>query len=541
MPVSTNADVIAFAVADWENVVRDPHCDYFDSLFTSQIDPETLRILDVEAAFHPFAFAAKIQSEDFPSCGDIIRMQGEERSKWMDAMDAEIRELGERKAFEFVPRSEPLKLKKQVVKSLWAFRRKRRPDGTISRYKARLVVRGDLQKGQFSSDETFAPVVEWSTVRMLFSLGVMKDWKTASIDCKNAFTQGLMPEPIYLELPAGFQRANPELAGFVMKIKTSLYGDRRAANIWCRKVRKILTSKEIGFKCSDFDPCLFIRHDCMICLYVDDAIIHARDDATISSVKAQLEKAELAFSEDTDFASYLGVLIEHLDDGSKKLSQPGLTKQLLEMMGMQDCNPARTPISTPLFDHKDSKPHDGSFNCRSALGMLMCLGNNARPECAFAINTCAQHSIDPKVPHAEAVRRMCRYLKGTPNGGIIVKPDSDAQVALDCYVDADFAGNWTASEAESVDAVRSRAGYIISMGGFPALWKSKRIQEVCLSTMESECIALSMAMRSLIYLRGLMFEIDAIFNLGVGESLSAISTAWEDNRSAQILATTDPP
>ena len=541
LPISTNADVIAFALADWEDVVKDPYFDYFDAMFKSQIDHETLQILDVEEAFHPFAFSAKIQSEDFPSYGDIIRMQGDERRRWMEAMDNEISELIERKAFEFVPCSDPMSKGKQIVKSLWAFRRKRRPDGSISRYKARLVVRGDLQKGQFTTSETFAPVVEWSTVRMLFSLGVMQNWKSASIDFKNAFTQGQLPEPIYLELPAGFAKANPELSDHVMKITTSLYGDRRAANIWYRKIRDALTSKEIGFKCSEFDPCLFLRHDCMICLYVDDAILHARDDAVLDSVLKQIAAAQFPFTRDADFASYLGVLIEHRDDGSKKLSQPGLTKQLLEMMGMTDCNPSRTPMSTPLFAHRDSQPHDDSFNYRSALGMLMYLGNNTRPECAFAINACAQYSINPKLPHAEAVRRICRYLKGTANEGVIVRPNDDAEVKLDCYVDADFAGNWTQLEANDSDSVRSRAGFIISIGGVPVLWKSKRIQEICLSTMESEYIALSMAMRLLIYLRGLLFEIDGTFKLGVGESISTISTVFEDNRAAQILATTDPP
>ena len=59
--------------------------------------------------------------------------------------------------------------------------------------------------------------------------------------------------------------------------------------------------------------------------------------------------------------------------------------------------------------------------------------------------------------------------------------------------------------------------------------------------MESEYISLSMAMRSLIYLRGLMFEVDNIFGLGVGDSISTISTVFEDNSAALALATTDPP
>ena len=300
---------------------------YFDSLFRAQIDHDTLQLYDVEDAFHPFAFAAKVQSDDFPTYNEILRMSEEERLKWIEAMDVEISDLVERNAFDLVPRSQALQAGHNIVKSMWTYRRKRRPDGTISRYKARLVVRGDLQKQyyNFSTNDTFAPVVEWSTVRMLFSLGVIEDWKTASIDFKSAFTQGQLPEPIYLELPPGYQKANPHLADQVMKITTSLYGDQRAANLWYNKIRKSLEN-ELGFRCSEYDPCLFIRKDCILCLYVDDCILHARNDAVLDEVLKAIEDAGYAFSRDESFSSYLGVLVEHLPDGTKKLSQPGLTK-----------------------------------------------------------------------------------------------------------------------------------------------------------------------------------------------------------------------
>ena len=59
--------------------------------------------------------------------------------------------------------------------------------------------------------------------------------------------------------------------------------------------------------------------------------------------------------------------------------------------------------------------------------------------------------------------------------------------------------------------------------------------------MESEYISLSTAMRSLVHLRALLFEIDKGFKLGFGERLSTISTVFEDNQACEILATTDPP
>ena len=158
----------------------------------------------------------------------------------------------------------------------------------------------------------------------------------------------------------------------------------------------------------------------------------------------------------------------------------------------------------------------------------------------YAVNMCAQYSINPRVPHAEAVRRICRYIKGTLTEGLLINPSKD-QWSLDCFTDADYAGNWNIPEAEDPDSVKSRGGHVISLGNVPILWKSKRIQEICLSSMESEYIALSQAMRSLVYLRGLLFELDGIFKLNIGDKISTISTVWEDNTAALALATTDPP
>ena len=253
-------------------------------------------------------------------------------------------------------------------------------------------------------NETFAPVVEWSTVRLLFSLSLTHDWITASINFTNAFTQAVLPEPIYLELPPGFQKGNPDLDGMVMKIVTSLYGDRRAANLWYNKLRTSLESQELGFKRSTFDPCLFIRKDCIIVFYVDDALIFGKTEANVSQFLDELNNADYAFKRDGDFNTYLGIQIDELPDGRRKLSQPGLTRQLLEMMGMNDCASARTPLSGPVYQYKESEPFDGSFSFRSAIGMLLYLGNNTRPECAYAINTCAQHCVDPRKAHGEAIR-----------------------------------------------------------------------------------------------------------------------------------------
>jgi len=114
-------------------------------------------------------------------------------------------------------------------------------------------------------------------------------------------------------------------------------------------------------------------------------------------------------------------------------------------------------------------------------------------------------------------------------------------LSLDCYVDADFAGNYVKNEADDPSSVRSRTGFVITFGSVPVLWKSVMQTEIALSTMESEYIALSTAMRSLLHLRSLLDEVTCAFGLDLSRSISNISTVFEDNQACRMLATTDPP
>ena len=107
---------------------------------------------------------------------------------------------------------------------------------------------------------------------MLFALGAVENWQTALIDFKNAFTQAKPPEPLHPEPPPGLQRANPGCKDKVVRVNTSLHGDVRAANLWCKKIAKTLAN-DLKFSAAELDPCLFIRHDCVVVLCVDDAIV----------------------------------------------------------------------------------------------------------------------------------------------------------------------------------------------------------------------------------------------------------------------------
>jgi hypothetical protein len=139
----------------------------------------------------------------------------------------------------------------------------------------------------------------------------------------------------------------------------------------------------------------------------------------------------------------------------------------------------------------NGEPFDEDWEYARAVGMLLYLSSNSRPDIQFAVHQCARFTHFPKKSHGEAVKRICRYLAGTARKGVEFNPTKAME--LDCYVDADFAGLWNHEDDQDPVCVKSRTGYVITLGGCPVLWVSKLQTEIALSTLESEYIALSQA------------------------------------------------
>jgi Reverse transcriptase (RNA-dependent DNA polymerase) len=110
----------------------------------------------------------------------------------------------------------------RVLKSTWVFKLKRLPNGTPYWYKACFCVHGDLQIEGVDFFETYAPVVQWSTIRMLLASILTEAWTTRQVDYTNAFAQAEIKEEIYVEYPKLFESAVGE--DQVLKLNKSLYG-----------------------------------------------------------------------------------------------------------------------------------------------------------------------------------------------------------------------------------------------------------------------------------------------------------------------------
>ena len=173
-----------------------------------------------------------------------------------------------------------------------------------------------------------------------------------------------------------------------------------------------------------------------------------------------------------------------------------------------------------------------SYN--SVTGMLLYLSTNTRPDITFATSQVCRFNHSPKQSHAQAVKRIVRYLAGTKNLGTIMKPDET--LSLDCYSDSDFAGLYKVDPMEDESSAKSRMGFIISLGGCPLVWQSKLISSICLATAEAEYYSLSHCLRVLLPIRRTLEELVA--RLGVPLELRATisSKAFVDNSAALLLA-----
>ena len=178
-----------------------------------------------------------------------------------------------------------LRRRKKTVGCRWVYTFKYLADGTIERYKERLVAQGYTQTYRVDYSETFSPVAKIDIIRVLFSIAVNKDWPLHQFDVKNAFSHGKIEEEVYMKAPPGF--SSDFTPGERYKLNKAFYGLKQSPRAWFRRFTTAMT--KLGYKQSNSDHTLFLKrkNDRITCLiiYVDDMIITEDDEEEICALK----------------------------------------------------------------------------------------------------------------------------------------------------------------------------------------------------------------------------------------------------------------
>ena len=452
---------------------------------------------------HPIAFHTEMM-------GDIMylnqALEQPDADEFVKAVVKEINGHVENKNWELIRRDQ-VPADAEVVPSVWAMRRKRNlTTGAITKYKARLNLHGGKQVFGVNYFDTYAPVITWFAVRLLFVFGIINGWSMRQVDFIMAYPQAPIEMDMYMELPMGINTTLGDSKDYVLKLLQNIYGQKQAGRVWNQYlVQKLLS---IGFKQSLVDECVFYRGDIIFIVYVDDGIFMGRSDEQLTAVIEELKAINLNIEDQGHPADYVGVSVKKLRDGTYDFTQRALIDSIIEDAGLTDAKvkPVPAKVSVQLHAFKDEPPFEGNFNYRSIVGKLNYLAQTTRPDIMYATHQIAKYSADPRKPHGEAILYLVRYLKKTRDIGLRFKPDTTK--GFECYCDADFSGNWNREFAHNdPSTAKSRSGWIVFYAGCPIIWASKLQTQVALSTTEAEYIAMSMALRDVLRIMYLTKEI----------------------------------
>jgi hypothetical protein len=428
-------------------------------------------------------------------------------------MEEEFSALMSNNTWDLVPRPPGA----NIVTGKWIFRHKYHADGSLDRYKARWVLRGFTQRPGVDYDETFSPVVKPATVRTVLSLALSQQWPVHQLDVKNAFLHGTLSETVYCSQPTGFlDTARPD---HVCKLNRSLYGLKQAPRAWYSRFATFLLS--LGFVEAKSDTSLFIYrhgHDTVyLLLYVDDIVLTASSPALLQRTITALQQ-EFSMKDLGELHHFLGIAVQRRS-GGLFLSQRQYTLDILDRANTTQCKPCSTPVDTQAkLSATDGNPMTDATDYRSLVGALQYL-TFTRPDISYAVQQVCLHMHAPREPHLSAVKRILRYLRGTLDHGLLLRPSSPSELVV--YTDANWAG--------CPDTRKSTSGFAFFLGCNLVSWSSKRQTTVSRSSAEAEYRAVANGVAEACWLRQLLLELHC--------PLTRSTLVYCDNVSAVYLST----
>lgn len=427
--------------------------------------------------------------------------------------------------------------------------------------KSRIVVLGNHEDRVWAKHERAAPVLKYSSLRLMVSAAVQCRRHLKQADYKNAFCNPTLPtdEITIIRPPLGDPDAKD---GEYWLLRKTLYGLRRSPKHWYDMASKALM--DMGLTQSTHDPCLFhgvpstpafpsSPNDAPITvgLYVDDMVYYSTSDASEKRFE------EILSSQFT--ISFMGIvnwfLGTHftwltLPDGnlSVHLSQVAFAQNLVERYRQNNINP--NPRATPyrsglpidsIQGTTPDKMTDPSFirlreQYQSIVGSLNWLATNSRPDLAPVTSFLAAYNHNPSAEHLDAAIYAVKYLHHRVEYGIAfhssaqptasgyihfpfhhdleaysdaLPPSAMEHNRLTSYSDACWGsqlGNVVHSELElELFKMRSMSGYVILRAGGPIAWSSVRQQRTSRSSCEAEIRATDECTKEVLsmHLRGL--------------------------------------
>lgn len=436
-----------------------------------------------------------------------------ERAQWEESMDAEMKAMEDNNVWKLVK----LPPGRTAVGSKWVYKKKTDFDGSVTKFKSRIVAKGYSQRGGIDYHETFAPAAKFTSIRIILALAAHYDWELEQMDVKTAFLNGDLEEEIYLQQPEG--RTVEGKPSWVYKLNKALYGLKQSPRAWNKKLVSVF--ENVGLVQSPNDPSLFMLSKSgsvmFVIVHVDDLLIAGSDIGLVRNFKEHMKNV---FKME-DLCAVKQLLGMHIVRDRKNrtlfLEQSKYIKNILSRFGMDECKDCDTPMVEGFHskEHMKSAKFEQSSLYASLIGSLMYAALGTRPDIIHAVVSLSRFNNKCTQEHWQAAKRILRYLHGTQSAGIMYRGGS-----LEGYSDAEWGG-------DHVDR-RSTGGYVFKLYGGAVSWQSKKQETVAQSSTEAEYIAVNGAAREFVWLKRVLCEI--------GENVECPFKLYEDNRGCIDLS-----
>ena len=349
-----------------------------------------------------------------------------------------------------------------MIDAKWVYTWKTDEHGWVVKAKSRLVARGFKQREGIDFDETFAPTVSGSSVRLLSAIACECDLYMCHIDVEQAFVQSELEEEVFLRLPKGCG----DFSGKIVRLNKSLYGLKQASRTWHAHLTSCL--KNLGFEQCLADVCVFrLTEEEQIVLtavvHVDDIFVVGRKDrcerlcADLGRMVPVKNLGELKWYGGCHY-------LRDRDRGTLTISQQSFAEELVKKFGVTSVQSVPIKASVRLEDFDEEEETD-NWPFRELVGGLMWLAISTRPDIANAVRSVARYSSTPKAIHWKAALGILAYIKGTSSLGITFQRGTSTGISLEVYADADYASRATDR--------RSVSGGAIMCGGACVCWFSR--------------------------------------------------------------------
>ncbi|GBN73280.1 Retrovirus-related Pol polyprotein from transposon TNT 1-94 [Araneus ventricosus] len=321
-----------------------------------------------------------------------------EASKWEDAMNRELKVMHERNVWEFVKPPKDAK----TLGNRWVYTLKRNEQNEIVTYKARFVAQGFNQIKGESYDEVFSPVVNFSIIRLFFTVFVcLFKWLNVQIDINNTYLYANLDEVIYMSQPEGLVVE----ADKVCRLKKAIYGLHQSGRQWFLEMDNVL--KELNFLKLEWCNCVYMhKNKLILLLYVDDIILFAKNrkdlELGIDLLKRHFELKVLGKTR-----KHLGIEFMEVD-GKLFIHQNSYIDKVCNLYSKFKFPISSLPIPKEQDKRADAISHSGK--CKQVVDRNMTSSDEQLIRFSFSIFQCAGWHRIPLTLLMVALLSLQRHL-----------------------------------------------------------------------------------------------------------------------------------